>query len=227
MNRLAAIPLFKGAEIDLAPFETRVRWKHFTPDEILVDFDDASTDIFFLASGDVRVLIRTRSGKEVILGEMRAGALFGELAALDGVKRSANVTALTRGEVCVMSAAVFREILFAAPTVADRVLRLLTTRVRELDARLMEQTVLDLKHRLYSELLRLSIPRAGHATERVVTPPPFHHVLAARIGCRREQVTREFTQMDAEALIERTRGALVLKRPDIFQSRVAAALREE
>ncbi len=227
MNRLANVTLLKGAEVDLDAFESRTRCRSFHPDETLLDFDDASTDIYFLISGDVRVLIRTRSGKEVILGEMRAGAVFGELAALDGIARSANVTALTRGEVCVMSAAVFREIVFAAPTVADRLFRLLTGRVRELDARIMEHTVLDLRHRLYSELLRLSIPRANHPVERVVTPPPYHHVLAARIGCRREQVTREFTAMHTEELIERTRGALVLLRPDLLQARVAAALRED
>lgn len=227
MSKLAAIPLFKDAEVDLAQFETRVRWRNFTPGETLVDFDDPSREVFFLISGEVRILIRTRSGKEVILGEMKAGSIFGELAALDGVSRSANVTALTRGEACVMTAPVFQEIIYSARSVAARVFTLLTTRVRELDARLMEQTVLDLKHRLYSELLRLSIPRAGHDGERVVTPPPFHHVLAARIGCRREQVTREFTTMDHEGLIERRRGALVIKSPQVLQARVAAALREE
>ena len=227
MHRLANLPLFKDAGIDLAPFEQRAHWRHFTHDEVLVDFDDPSSDVYFLCSGDVRVLIRTRSGKEVILGELRAGLLFGELAALDGVTRSANVTALTNGEVCVLSAAAFREIVYSARPVAERIFRLLTGRVRELDARLMEATVLDLRHRLYSELLRLSIPRGASGTERVVTPPPFHHVLAARIGCRREQVTREFTAMDGEALIERTRGALVLKRPEVLQARVAAALRED
>ena len=83
--------------------------------------------------------------------------------------------------------------------------------------------MLDLRHRLYAELLRMSVPRAGHEGERVVTPPPYHHVLAARIGCRREQVTREFTTLEKEELIERTRVALVLRRPDVLQARVAAA----
>ena len=65
------------------------------------------------------------------------------------------------------------------------------------------------------------------ASERVVTPPPFHHDLAARIGCRREQVTREFTMLTQEGLIERTRGALILRRPDVLQARVADAMRED
>jgi CRP-like cAMP-binding protein len=227
MNRLSKVTMLQGAEIDLAPFEARTRCRVFNPNETLVDFDDTSTDVHFLISGDVRVLIRTRSGKEIILGEMRAGALFGELAALDGIARSANVTALTRGEVCTMSAAVFKEMLFTSPTIAERLFQLLARRVRDLDARIMEHAVLDLRHRLYAELIRLSIPRSGHDGERVVTPPPYHHVLAARIGCRREQVTREFTTMAGEGLIERTRGALVIRRPEILQSRVAAALRED
>ena len=159
MARLAAIGLLKDAGVDLAPFEARAHWRRFEPNEILVDFDDVSSDVYFLVSGEVRVLIRTPSGKEVILSEMRGGQLFGELAALDGVKRSANVTALTRGEVCVMSSAVFRELVFSSQAVGDRLFRLLTSRVRELNGRLMEQTVLDLRHRLYSELLRLSVPR--------------------------------------------------------------------
>jgi CRP/FNR family cyclic AMP-dependent transcriptional regulator len=226
-SRLSLIPFLKDPTIDLAPFETRCRWKRFEPEEVLVDFDDISSDAYFIVAGDVRILIRTPAGKEVILGEMRGGQFFGELSAIDGIGRSANVTALTRGEVCVMPGATFREIVFASPPVCDRLLRLLASRVRELNARLMEQAVLDLRHRLYAELLRLSVPRAQGAGERVVTPPPFHHILANRIGCRREQVTREFTSMTQEGLIERTRGALVLKRPDVFEARVAEAMRED
>ncbi|GGG37913.1 Crp/Fnr family transcriptional regulator [Chelatococcus composti] len=227
MASLTRVAYFKDVDIDLGPFETRCNWRRFDENEVLVDFEDASTDVYFLVAGDVRILVRTQSGKEVILGEMRGGQFFGELAAIDGVKRSANVTALTRGEVCIMPAAVFREIVFASRVVCDKVLRLLAGRVRELNARLMEHSVLDLRHRLYSELLRLSQPRAGHPGERVVTPPPYHHVLAARIGCRREQVTREFTALTNENLVERTRGALILKKPEVLEARVAEALRED
>jgi CRP-like cAMP-binding protein len=171
--------------------------------------------------------MRTASGKEVILYEMRPGDLFGELAALDGVPRSANVTALTRGEACVMPASVFKELLFSHQSVAERLFCLMASRIRELNARFMEQTVLDLRHRLYSELLRLSTPRQDRSGERVITPPPFHHIVAARIGCRREQITREFTMLTQEGLIERTRGALILRQPDVLKARVAEALQTD
>ncbi|WP_210485928.1 Crp/Fnr family transcriptional regulator [Microvirga antarctica] len=227
MGRLTNALLFKDVDLDLAPFEARCNWRRFDMEETLVDFDDLSSDVYFLLSGEVRVLMRTASGKEVILDELKPNELFGELAAMDGIKRSANVTALTRGEAAVMPATAFRELVFSNKIVAGRLFCLLASRIRELNERFVEQTVLDLRHRLYSELLRLSAPRHERADERVITPPPFHHIIASRIGCRREQVTREFTMMSHEGLIERTRGALVLCKPDILRARVADAMRED
>ena len=161
------------------------------------------------------------------MSELRSGQFFGELAAIDSVKRSANVTALTRTELCIMPASVFMEIVFTSPAACERVLRLLTGRVRELNARLAEHSIFDLRHRLYAELLRLSQPRSGHSGERVVTPPPFHHVLAARIGCRREQITRELSTLASESLVEKSRGALVILKPAILEQRLSEAMRED
>jgi CRP/FNR family transcriptional regulator, cyclic AMP receptor protein len=227
MQTLAHVPFFKGtADLDFERFDRRCKWRRYNGGEIVVDYEDESSDVYFIISGEVRVLIRTLAGKEIILGETRAGQFFGEMAAIDGAKRSANVTALTNSEVCIMPASVFREVVFSSPTICERILRLLTGRVRELNARLAEHSVFNLRHRLYSELLRMSHPRQGRPEERAVTPPPLHHVLAAWIGCRREQVTRELSAMAGEGLIERTRGALVLLQPQVLATRLNEAMRE-
>lgn len=228
VQNLAKVTFFKDvANVDFEKFDRRCIWKKFEDGEVVVDFEDASTDVYFIISGEVRILIRTVAGKEIILAEMRGGQFFGELAAIDGVKRSANVTALTRAELCIMPATVFRELCVASPTISEKVMRLLTGRVRELNSRLAEHSIFDLKHRLYAELMRLSQPRPGHANERVISPPPFHHVVAARIGCRREQVTREFSMLSTEGIVEKTRGALVILRPDALEHRLALAMRSE
>ena len=65
--------MLKDLQIDLAPYEARSKWRRFEPEEVLVDFDELSTDVYFLLSGEVRVLMRTASGKEIILNEMSAG----------------------------------------------------------------------------------------------------------------------------------------------------------
>jgi CRP/FNR family cyclic AMP-dependent transcriptional regulator len=227
MQTLARIPFFKDvADIDFERFDRLCKWRRFDDGELVVDYEDESSDVYFIIIGEVRVLIRTAAGKEIILGESRAGQFFGEMTAIDGAKRSANVTALTKSELCIMPAHVFREVIFASKTACDRILRLLTGRVRELNARLAEHSIFDLKHRLYSELLRMAHPRPGKTNERTVTPPPFHHVLAARIGCRREQVTRELSALVQEGLVEKTRGALVLLKPQVLEARLDEAMRE-
>ncbi|PSC05421.1 cyclic nucleotide-binding protein [Alsobacter soli] len=227
MQTLARVPFFKDAGIDLDRFDRRCAWRKFDENEIVVDFEDPSTDVYFLLSGEVRVLIRTQAGKEIILAEMRGGQFFGELAAIDDVRRSANVTALTRAEMCIMPAGVFKELVFASPVVCDKLLRQLTARIRELNARITEHSVFDLKHRLYAELIRMSAPRMGVAGERVVSPPPFHHVLAARIGCRREQVTRELSALSGQGVIAKTRGALVIRQPQVLEHRIAEAMQAD
>ena len=86
---------------------------------------------------------------------------------------------------------------------------------------------LTLKHRLYSELLRLSHDRSDHPGEKIISPPPFHHVLSARIGCRREQVTRELSVMAHSGLVEKSRGGLILKKPKVLKERLEEAMSED
>ena len=226
MQSLSRLVFFKDVSIDYEKFDRRVSWRKCDDGETLVDFEDRSTDVYFIVTGEVRVLLRTVSGKEVILADLKAGEFFGELAAIDGIPRSANVTALTKADLCIMPAGVFREILFSCQAACDKVLKLLAHRVRDGNTRLAEMSIFDLRHRLYSELLRMSHPRPGHPGEKVVSPPPFHHVMASRIGCRREQVTRELSTMVSEGLIEKTRGALVLTRPNVLEQRLSLAMAE-
>lgn len=227
MSIFEGIPFFAG--LDAARAETLARQclrKRFTEGELVVDFDDPSTDVYFIVSGDVRVLVRTAAGKEMILGDFGPGQFFGEMAAIDGAARSANVTALTNAELLATPPGVFNEIVLHTPPICERLLRTLTARVRELNTRLFERSVLDLRHRLYAELLRMSAPRKGHDGQAIISPPPFQHDLAARIGCRREQVSRELGAMTDEGLAEKVRGGLVLLRPGVIEKRVRDAMNE-
>ena len=225
MSALDRIPFFQGLEPGEAERQSRhCVWRRCAEGELVLDFDDLSTDVYFIVAGEVRVLIRTAAGKEMILGDIGAGRFFGEMAAIDGTKRSANVTALTNAELCVMPASIFKTIVLSQPEVCERLLKLLSGRVRELNTRLLERSALDLRHRLYAELMRLAAPRKGVEGQSTVSPPPLQQDLAARIGCRREQVSRELTAMIEEGLAEKTRGALVLLKPALLEARVRAAL---
>jgi len=150
------------------------------------------------------------SGREVLLREINAGEFFGELAAIDNQPRSSGIVAVTDVIVARMPASVFRAAVHAHSDVCDQLLALLAGQVRILANRVNEFTTLDARHRIYAELLRLSRPEAANPKQAVVTPPPVHAEIAARVSSRREAVARELKALERAGLLERRRGALVL-----------------
>lgn len=223
--RLDEIPLLKGADTELLRrFEGRFAWGTYEPGELVLDFDDHTDDVFFLLTGTARVVVRAPSGREAILGDLTAGEFFGEMSAIDARPRSASVTALHRTRAIRMSGPVFMELVTASPTLATRLMRVLTARIRTGNDRLVEHAALDGKHRLYVELLRLARPRAGGAAGLAVTPPPVQQVLAGRIGLRREAVSREMAALIRAGVLQRTAAALVILKPTVLQDAVDAAL---
>ena len=211
MESLAQIPLFADLSDDLVTrYSTASRWRRYEENELIIDFEDDTRDVRFIISGRVRIILRIATGKEVILTEMRDGEFFGEIAAIDNEGRSANVTALSRSQVCIMPQSLFLDMLENVPSVNRSVMRTLATRCRHLNARLAEHCFLQTKHRLYTELLRQSKPRSGHADQRAISPPPIQKDLAARIGTRREVVSREIAHLKRKKIVDKTTGALVL-----------------
>ena len=107
-STLADLPFFRGADAAaLAKVAAAARWRTVEPGHVVVDDDEPSTDIFFVAAGAVRVQLRTASGREVLLNEFGAGEFFGELSAIDGAPRAANVTAVSRSRLCIIPAKTF------------------------------------------------------------------------------------------------------------------------
>lgn len=222
MSTLNKIPFLKGLDASEAEtYERSCVVKRFEQRELVLDFDDASTDVYFIIVGRLRVLVRTPAGREMILDDLDGGDFFGEMAAIDGLLRSANVTALTAAELVIMPGSLFKSIILCNAKICERLLTLLTVRVRALNERLFERSVLDLRHRLYAELLRLARPRHENLDQSVISPPPVGQDLAALIGCRREQISRELQVLVEEGLIEKRRGGLVLLQPKQLEQRIA------
>jgi CRP/FNR family cyclic AMP-dependent transcriptional regulator len=192
-------------------YSTMARTSDYGANELVLDYDDESHNVFLIRSGRVRVILRIATGREVILGEFADGEVFGELAAIDGTTRSANVTAMVNTSVVTLPQSVFLEILSENSDVALGLMRNMSALIRSLNTRLAEHAFLPAKYRLYSELIRLSKPRKGpHEGQRIISPPPIQLELAERIGCRREVVSREIARMERESVVERSRGGLIL-----------------
>jgi CRP-like cAMP-binding protein len=69
---------------------------------------------------------------------------------------------------------------------------------------------MDVKHRIYAELLRRSRTDPTDDHRAVVSPPPVHADIAARVSTRREMVARELKALEREGLLTKRRGAFVI-----------------
>ena len=222
MHDLSEIPLFQELPSDMsARYAKSCSWKEYGEHELVIDIDDDSTDVRFIISGSVRIIVRIAVGKEVILGEMSEGSFFGEISAIDGSPRSANVTTMTNSRIYTMPASVFREVLKESPDVSMKIMVMFAERVRALNNRLAEHSFLQAKHRLYSELMRLSKPRAANKAHRIVSPPPTQKELAERIGSRREVVSRELNSLERQGHIEKARGGIIIANVGELQHRIS------
>src|ERR1700674_5348843 len=171
---LARIPLFRSLSADaIEKLDTRCSWRRAPSGQWLVDYQDASSNVFFVVRGAVRVVIQS-AGREVLLRQIDAGEFFGELAAIDNAPRSSGIVAMTDVTVARMSAATFRAAVHAHPDVCDQLLALLASQIRMLANRVNEFSTLDVRHRIHAELLRLSRTEAGDPARAVISPPPVH-----------------------------------------------------
>jgi hypothetical protein len=94
--------------------------------------------MFFIESGNVEVL-RGQGSDTLLLAELGAGEVVGEMALLTGNPRSATVRALTDVNLWAMSQADFEKVVGTYPHLALALGRLLSERLSNTDARIFQQ----------------------------------------------------------------------------------------
>ena len=210
---VARLALMEGVgEEPLARALAAARWIEADPDETIIDLQDALTDVYFILQGSLRVSVQTADSERIqILGDFNAGDLMGEMAAIDAEPRSARVETLVRTRLCIITAPAFLDLVFSSRAIGLRLMQMLTKRIRRQNRQILEYAALPIGKRLAAELLRLSRPRPDGT--RLLSPPPTQEKLAARIGSRRESVSRELAKLISVGLVTHTRAAIVLHDP--------------
>ena len=114
------------------------RCRSFSPGEPICRSGDPGLSMMAVVVGVVRISLPTVRGKELILADLPAGELFGEIAMLDGKPRSANATALTACDLLVLERRNAIPFLEADPAVCLRLMEILCARIRRSDERMAD-----------------------------------------------------------------------------------------
>lgn len=183
--------------------------QRYTAGEEIVRYHDKSNSVFFILEGTIRIHYYALSGDEVILCDLPAGELFGELTAIDGLPRSATAVAKTDSLLASMSGKAFLELIHANPDFCTEILKRLAGQVRRLTERVYDYT-LCVRHRIHVELLRLAKTHMTSVNSAVIDPVPTHAELACFVSTHREAVTRELNDLTRDGLIQRRGHALIV-----------------
>ena len=135
-DTLAAIPLFKSlSAAAIAKLDTQCTWRRATAGQWLLDYQDASNDVFFVVAGVVRVILQS-GGREVLFRELKAGEFFGELAVLDREPRSADAVCAEDTSLLRLRSADLGELMARRPQIQEGIMIVLVRKIRALNQRL-------------------------------------------------------------------------------------------
>lgn len=202
-DSLARVRLLQNLSSEvIVSLEKRSSWRRYARDEQILDRDSDSRDVFLVVEGSVEVVNYSLSGREVAFGHVAEGGYFGELSAIDGGRRSANIVAVENSLVLVVPPDVFTEILTHNPPAAMQVLRRLAHIIRTADDRIMDLSTLKAVQRVYVELVRLA-QEDEKTGQCVVRPLPTQRDIARRASTSRETVARVLGQLARAEIVER------------------------
>lgn len=193
----------------------RAYGRRYPAGETIVLAGDHDRDVYFVASGSVRILSWSAGGRAVIFRDMAAGCSFGELAAIDGERRSADVHAIEDTFAIVLGHDDYRGLLARETALVLDLVQRLASRVRDLSARFVELSTLDVPTRVRIELLRCARRDPTHPDGGYLEPVPTHQEIANRIGTHREAVSRTLAALVREGLLARQGARLVI--PDLVR----------
>ena len=109
--------------------------------KVLFRAGDAGDAMYLIESGKVRICVQATDGHEVTLTELGRGDFFGEMALLDGQRRSANAVVAEDVRLAVLSREHFLSFIMGGnPNVALEMLTALANRLRHTDERLRHST---------------------------------------------------------------------------------------
>ena len=139
--------------------------------------------LFLLKSGQVELYRQSSDGRKLTLAIVEKNTFFGEMSLVDLHLEGTYAAAREDCVVCILSRHDLENLMLEYPTVAIRVIEVVTQRLQQTRSFLQEMAFNDLTGKVANLLLRLADPKTnlieGHS----------HEELATMVGCLRESFT--------------------------------------
>jgi len=185
--------------------------------EVIVRQGDRVSSLFLVTAGAVRLSSVTASGREIVVGLLCRGDLFGESALL-GDPSLVRAQAVGPTTVLALPIASMRAMLERTPATAEELLRLIAARLHRTSAALEDAMAADLPTRVVGRLRELAddhgVPGPHGVRLRI---PLTQDELARMVGASRESVNRTVGALAARGVVRSGGGRFVITDPDALR----------
>jgi len=186
---------------------------------------DPGKSLYAVISGTVKISISSPDGRNAILNLIGAGEIFGEIALLDGLSRTADAIANTNCELFVIDRREFIPFVHSQPSLAMKFIELLCARLRWTSDQVEQVILQDLPRRLASALLRLTEKHKSelHGRTIVIT----QQEISEMVGMTRESINKQLRSWATRRWVRLEHGAIVVLEAGELQALVDAGSNED
>ena len=192
--------------------------KRYKDGDLIAARGDPPDEWIACARGAVRVSSTSISGKQITPTYVEPGIWFGDVAILDGHRRTHDDYAHGKSTILCVARADFKKILAAHVEQYEAMLRLHARRIRQLFGLVEDLNTLPLRARLAKQLVHLvrsyGVPSLADAREMRISLHLAQEELAPLLGASRQRVNQELKAMEREESIRIEPGGLVIRNRD-------------
>lgn len=204
--------IFKSLNTDSMEDLNRITsMQNISKNQLIYFPKESSNSIFFLKKGRVKLTRISSDGKEMILGLVNKGEVFGEMAFLDEDERKDFATALDECLVCVINKNDFKQFVKSNPELNLRLTKLIGLKMRKYTERIEELVFKDAEQRVVSFLLSFSNEYGKQIGDEIFVKPFLKHQdIAELTACSRQTVNSVLTNLREKKIINFDRKKLII-----------------
>lgn len=212
LDLITGTDIFSGLdEAGLEAVAQEMREVNFSSGQLIFTRGDEGRDLYLVQSGRVRLSVLTAEGRELAFAHAESGAIFGEIAMIDGGPRSADATAATKVSAYSLSRAAFQRVAETHANVSQSMLDFLCKRIREADQQLEAIALCPIEVRLARFFLAAVRAKDADAFEGNVEVPftMSQSELALLIGASRPKVNTALSLLESNGALKRGKNCMI------------------
>ncbi len=216
---LKRLPLFANlSDAELTALAKEFTVRHFQQGEMIFFQGDPGQALYLLDAGRVRIYVQDDGGQETSVIFYSAGDIFGELAAIDGMPRSASAIVAEETIVHVLTRERLRAHLLASPQLAYNFMQALAVRVRYSTLQMNSLTLHDVPSRLARKLLELAQGYGRVTADGVKIDMSLTQTdLASLIGATRESTNKALGNLKRGGVIRMEQNQITMVDPEALR----------